>query len=88
MIQNFLFAGKWLSRGPGASVELFDQIGLMTLDNILKCSLGYHSNCQTDGQSAPYIQAVHDLTSLIDERVDHPLQHIDFIYYLTSKGRR
>eukprot|EP00058_Branchiostoma_floridae_P001305 XP_002586793.1 hypothetical protein BRAFLDRAFT_102945 [Branchiostoma floridae] len=79
---------KWLSRGPGASVELFDQIGLMTLDNILKCSLGYHSNCQTDGQSAPYIQAVHDLTSLIDERVDRPLQHIDFIYYLTAKGRR
>ncbi|XP_035672222.1 cytochrome P450 4F12-like [Branchiostoma floridae] len=80
---------KWLSRGAaGASVELFDHIGLMTLDNILKCSLGYNSRCQTDGQSAPYVLAVHDLTKLIEDRPDYLSNHIDFIYYLSADGRR
>ncbi|CAH1255406.1 CYP4F22 [Branchiostoma lanceolatum] len=79
---------KWMSRGPGASVELFDDVGLMTLDNILKCSLGYNSSCQTNGQSAPYILAVHDLARLIDERIEYPPYHIDFIYYLSTRGRR
>ncbi|XP_078620223.1 ultra-long-chain fatty acid omega-hydroxylase-like isoform X1 [Branchiostoma floridae x Branchiostoma japonicum] len=79
---------KWMSCGPGASVELFDHVGLMTLDNILKCSLGYNSSCQTDGKSAPYILAVHDLTRLIDERFDYAPYHIDFIYYLSASGLR
>ncbi|XP_066285758.1 ultra-long-chain fatty acid omega-hydroxylase-like [Branchiostoma lanceolatum] len=79
---------KWMSRDPGASVELFDDVGLMTLDNILKCSLGYKSSCQTDGKSAPYILAVHDLTRLIDERTNNLPHYIDFIYYLSASGRR
>ncbi|XP_078620306.1 ultra-long-chain fatty acid omega-hydroxylase-like [Branchiostoma floridae x Branchiostoma japonicum] len=79
---------KWTSRGPGASVELFNHIGLMTLDNILKCSLSYNSSCQTDGKSAPYILAVHDLNRLFYERTENPLHHIDFIYYLSTSGRR
>ncbi|CAH1228390.1 CYP4F22 [Branchiostoma lanceolatum] len=80
---------KWMSRGPGASVELFDDVGLMTLDNILKCSLGYNSSCQTNGKSAPYILAVNDLARLIDERTEYPLHHIDFFYYyISTSGRR
>ncbi|XP_035672302.1 leukotriene-B4 omega-hydroxylase 3-like [Branchiostoma floridae] len=79
---------KWMSRGPDASVELLDDIGLMTLDNILKCSLGYNSRCQADGKSVPYILAVNDLTRLFAERGDQPLHYFDFIYYLSSDGRR
>ncbi|CAH1258912.1 CYP4F22 [Branchiostoma lanceolatum] len=79
---------KWMSRGPGASVELFDDVGLMTLDNILKCSLGYNSSCQTDGRSSPYILAVHDLTRLINDRPDYLPYYVDFIYYLSADGRR
>ncbi|XP_066275402.1 ultra-long-chain fatty acid omega-hydroxylase-like [Branchiostoma lanceolatum] len=79
---------KWMSRGPGASMELFDDVGLMTLDNILKCSLGYNSSCQTDGRSSPYILAVHDLTRLLNDRPDYLPYYVDFIYYLSADGRR
>ncbi|KAI8498411.1 hypothetical protein Bbelb_236130 [Branchiostoma belcheri] len=79
---------KWSSVPAGSPVELFDHVSLLTLDSMLKCSLGYRSNCQTDGQSAPYIQAVFELSRLVVERVRFFPFHFDFIYYLSPSGRR
>ncbi|XP_019644854.1 PREDICTED: phylloquinone omega-hydroxylase CYP4F2-like [Branchiostoma belcheri] len=79
---------KWSSVPEGSPVELFDHVSLLTLDSMLKCSLGYRSNCQTDGQSAPYIQAVFELSRLVVERVRFFPFHFDFIYYLSPSGRR
>ncbi|XP_078618068.1 cytochrome P450 4F4-like isoform X2 [Branchiostoma floridae x Branchiostoma japonicum] len=79
---------KWSRVAAGSSVELFDHVSLLTLDSMLKCSLGYRSDCQTDGRSTPYIRAVFELSRLIVERVRFFPYHFDFIYYLTSSGRR
>ncbi|CAH1233437.1 CYP4F2 [Branchiostoma lanceolatum] len=79
---------KWTALGSGCSVEMFEHVSLMTLDSILKCSLSYQSNCQTDSQSSPYIRAVYDITRLFIERVRFVPYHSDFIYSLSPSGRR
>ncbi|XP_066276891.1 cytochrome P450 4F2-like isoform X2 [Branchiostoma lanceolatum] len=79
---------KWSRVPDESSVELFDHVSLLTLDSMLKCSLGYHSNCQTDGQSTPYIKAVFELSRLVIERIHFFPYHFDFIYYLSPSGRR
>ncbi|XP_035685680.1 cytochrome P450 4F11-like [Branchiostoma floridae] len=79
---------KWTKLGSGCSVEMFEHVSLMTLDSILKCSLSYHSNCQTDSQSSAYIRAVYDITRLFVERIRFPPYYSDFIYSLSPSGRR
>ncbi|XP_019625419.1 PREDICTED: cytochrome P450 4F4-like [Branchiostoma belcheri] len=79
---------KWTSLGPGCTVEMFDHLSLMTLDSILKCSLSYHSNCQTANEPSPYIRAVYDISRLFVERVRFVPFHSDIIYSLSPSGRR
>eukprot|EP00058_Branchiostoma_floridae_P018876 XP_002604365.1 hypothetical protein BRAFLDRAFT_85457 [Branchiostoma floridae] len=72
---------KWSRVAAGSSVELFDHVSLLTLDSMLKCSLGYRSDCQTDG-------AVYELSRLVLERIQFFPYHFDFIYNLSPSGRR
>uniref|UniRef100_A0A452HJQ2 Cytochrome P450 family 4 subfamily B member 1 n=1 Tax=Gopherus agassizii TaxID=38772 RepID=A0A452HJQ2_9SAUR len=70
------------------SVELFEHVSLMTLDSIMKCAFSCHSNCQTDRDSDYYIKAVYDLTYLVFHRIRFFPFHNDFIYRISSQGRR
>ncbi|NXN18654.1 CP4B1 protein, partial [Indicator maculatus] len=78
---------KWEKKSTeGQSVELFEDISLMTLDSIMKCAFSYNSNCQTQSNSDYYIRAVFDLSYLVSERIRN-LSYKDLFYNLTRKGR-
>ncbi|NXG21117.1 CP4B1 protein, partial [Grallaria varia] len=68
------------------SVELFQDVSLMTLDSILKCAFSFNSNCQTQSNSHYYIRAVYDLTYLLSKRIQ-TFSFNDVFYNLTRKGR-
>ncbi|NXF02414.1 CP4B1 protein, partial [Smithornis capensis] len=68
------------------SVELFQDVSLMTLDSIMKCAFSFNSNCQTESSSHYYIRAVCDLTCLLSNRIQ-TFSFGDVFYNLTRKGR-
>ncbi|NWV95233.1 CP4B1 protein, partial [Machaerirhynchus nigripectus] len=68
------------------SVELFQDVSLMTLDSIMKCAFSFNSNCQTQNNSHYYIRAVYDLSYLLSNRV-LTFSFKDVFYDLTRKGR-
>ncbi|MEE6495432.1 hypothetical protein FKM82_002046 [Ascaphus truei] len=69
------------------SVEIFQHVSLMTLDSIMKCAFSYQSDCQSDNDGS-YIQAVHDLSYLIQQRIRTFPYHNNLIYYLSPHGYR
>ncbi|NXS60561.1 CP4B1 protein, partial [Brachypteracias leptosomus] len=78
---------KWEKKNTERiSVELFQDVSLMTLDSIMKCAFSYNTNCQTQSNSDYYIRAVYDLSYLISNRV-HTFSYKDVFYDLTRKGR-
>ncbi|NXE45264.1 CP4B1 protein, partial [Casuarius casuarius] len=79
---------KWEKRNTQRkTVELFQDISLMTLDTIMKCAFSYDTNCQTESNSDFYIKAVYDLSYLVIQRV-RTLSFSDVFYGLTRKGRQ
>ncbi|XP_053552937.1 ultra-long-chain fatty acid omega-hydroxylase-like, partial [Bombina bombina] len=79
---------KWrrlASEGP-VSLDMFEHISLMTLDSLLKCTFSYDSDCQE--KPSDYISAIYELSSLVTEREQCLLHHFDFIYRLSSNGRK
>ncbi|NXH12427.1 CP4B1 protein, partial [Bucco capensis] len=68
------------------SVELFQDVSLMTLDSIMKCAFSYESNCQMQSNSDYYIRAVYDMSYLVGDRIRN-LSYMDVFYDLTGKGR-
>ncbi|XP_068180518.1 cytochrome P450 4T8 [Antennarius striatus] len=78
---------KWEQYGNGTqSFELFEHVSLMTLDTILKCAFSYNSKCQTEGGRNPYINAVYELSNLINTRFRIFLYHSDLIFSLSPHG--
>ncbi|XP_066048868.1 cytochrome P450 4B1-like [Chamaea fasciata] len=69
------------------SVEVSQDISLMTLDSIMKCAFSFNSNCQTQSNSNYYIRAVYDLSYLLSYRIQ-TFSFKDIFYGLTSKGRK
>ncbi|XP_021369743.1 phylloquinone omega-hydroxylase CYP4F2-like [Mizuhopecten yessoensis] len=72
----------------GRSFELFGNISMCTLDIILRCAFSYENDCQVKGETHPYVVAVNELSETLLHRTRIPLLHPDFIFYLTSEGRR
>ncbi|NXN29138.1 CP4B1 protein, partial [Nycticryphes semicollaris] len=68
------------------SVELFQDVSLMTLDSIMKCAFSYNANCQTESNSDYYIRAVYDLSCLLSNRIQ-TFSYKDIFYDWTRKGR-
>ncbi|KFP75358.1 Cytochrome P450 4B1, partial [Acanthisitta chloris] len=68
------------------SVELFQDISLMTLDSLMKCAFSFDSNCQTQSETHYYIKAIYDLTYLLTDRVQN-FSFKDVFYNFTRKGR-
>ncbi|XP_062995330.1 cytochrome P450 4B1-like [Elgaria multicarinata webbii] len=79
---------KLIAKDPTKSLEMFDQISLMTLDSIMKCLFSYQSNCQTERELDYYVNAVSDLTLLLFLRITTALLQNDLIYSCTKSGRR
>ncbi|NWR49831.1 CP4B1 protein, partial [Regulus satrapa] len=78
---------KWDKRiTERKSVELFQDVSLMTLDTIMKCAFSFNSNCQTQSNSHYYIKAVFDLSYLLSNRIQ-TFSFKDVFYNLTRKGR-
>ncbi|NWW50648.1 CP4B1 protein, partial [Pedionomus torquatus] len=77
---------KWEKRiTERKSVELFQDVSLMTLDSILKCAFSYNSNCQTESNSDCYIRAVYDLSCLFSNRMQN-FSYNDIFYEWTHQG--
>ena len=84
-----ILLAKWSAAASKKEpVKLFDTISLMSLDTILQCAFSYKSDCQTMKTRHPYVKGVYDLITLVMERFFNPLHAIDWIYYLSSSGRR
>ncbi|NXU18164.1 CP4B1 protein, partial [Pardalotus punctatus] len=76
---------KWDKRiTERKSVELFQDVSLMTLDSIMKCAFSFDSNCQSNPHY--YIRAVYDLSYLLSNRIQ-TFSFNDVFYDLTRKGR-
>ncbi|PVD28999.1 hypothetical protein C0Q70_11596 [Pomacea canaliculata] len=70
------------------SMEIYSSVSLCTLDVILQCAMSYKDDIQLKGESHPYVQAVMQLTDMWSERGRNPLFLLDFIYFLSSRGRK
>uniref|UniRef100_A0A8D2M3A8 CP4B1 protein n=1 Tax=Zonotrichia albicollis TaxID=44394 RepID=A0A8D2M3A8_ZONAL len=80
---------KWDKRiTERRSVELFQDVSLMTLDSLMKCAFSFNSNCQTQRSvdSHYYIRAVFDLSYLLSDRIRNIPFKIAF-YNFTHNGR-
>jgi len=72
----------------GDSIEIFGNLSLCTLDIILRCAFSFDDKIQEKGESHPYVQAVVELGDLWVARTLKPWLYPDFIYSLTSDGRK
>ena len=87
---------KWAEigrHGDGQqAVNVTKSANLLTLDVILRCIMSFESNCQApedaDKDVVSYAHAVLGLTSCIIKRYYNPLQHSDFLFALSSNGRK
>ncbi|CAO2588556.1 Cytochrome P450 4A10 [Lemmus lemmus] len=83
-----LMLDKWDQlAAQGSSIEVFQHISLMTLDNIMKCAFSHKGSVQVDGNYKTYIQAIGDLNNLFHSRVRNIFHQNDTIYSLSSNGR-
>ncbi|NXL43784.1 CP4B1 protein, partial [Podilymbus podiceps] len=77
---------KWEKKNTERkSVELFQDVSLMTLDTIMKCAFSSNASCQTQGNSDSYIRAVYDLSCLVSKRMQ-TFSYKDVFYDLTRQG--
>ncbi|KAL3861963.1 hypothetical protein ACJMK2_007970 [Sinanodonta woodiana] len=68
--------------------EVFNVISLCTLDIILRCAFSYNTNCQSNLETLPYVEAVHEISEALAVRNRTPYLFPDFIFYLSSLGRK
>ncbi|XP_048207206.1 cytochrome P450 4A6-like [Perognathus longimembris pacificus] len=69
------------------SLDVFEDISLMTLDSIMKCAFSQQEGIQGDRNSKSYIQAIRDLNNLVFARLRNVFHQNDVIYSMTSDGR-
>ncbi|XP_055864960.1 ultra-long-chain fatty acid omega-hydroxylase-like [Biomphalaria glabrata] len=70
------------------SFDLYPLINLDALDIILRCAFSYKSNCQVTNAASDYSTVIGQLQTLWAERAINPFYLNEFIYSLTSKGRK
>ncbi|XP_062992508.1 uncharacterized protein LOC134405181 [Elgaria multicarinata webbii] len=78
---------KLVQEDPEVSVEMFEHVGLMTLDSIMKCAFSVQSSCQVDRDNS-YIKTIDVLSSLVYDRTKKLLHQSDLIYWFSSQGRQ
>ncbi|XP_040833770.1 cytochrome P450 4A7-like isoform X1 [Ochotona curzoniae] len=71
-----------------SSLDVCEDISMMTLDTILKSAFSHEGNVQLDsGTSKSYIQAVKELSQLVSFRVRNVFHHNNTLYRLSPAGR-
>ena len=75
---------KWDKR-KGEPIELESEMGLLSLDVILRSALGYISECQN--KEVPYLAHVKALTGNLMDRTFNAAHWTDFAYSRTQKGK-
>ncbi|KAJ8246249.1 hypothetical protein GJAV_G00265470 [Gymnothorax javanicus] len=79
---------KWrhLVADGQSCLDMFEQVSLMTLDSLLKCTFSYDSNCQE--RPSEYIAAIYELSTLVVKREHRMLHHWDWLYWRSPEGQR
>ncbi|KAK7870825.1 hypothetical protein R5R35_014414 [Gryllus longicercus] len=81
------FVRQLRKRAGGDTFDVVPLIKLLTLDIICETAMGVKMNAQNDANSA-YVQAVNEITTITARRALRPWLHLDFIFYMTTPGRR
>ncbi|XP_076824675.1 leukotriene-B4 omega-hydroxylase 3-like [Clavelina lepadiformis] len=68
-------------------IEVFEDIGLLTLDTMMRCTMSSTTDCQKI-KGHPYIKSIHALSKISVKRLDQPLYLIDWLFWLLPIGRR
>ncbi|XP_060071024.1 cytochrome P450 4A25-like [Ylistrum balloti] len=71
----------------GDSVEIYDSVGLATLDTMLRCSVSYEGDIQQQGSIHPFVDATRRLGHLAQLRLLSPWLWHKFPFYLSPTGR-
>uniref|UniRef100_A0A0D9S7D2 Cytochrome P450 family 4 subfamily A member 11 n=1 Tax=Chlorocebus sabaeus TaxID=60711 RepID=A0A0D9S7D2_CHLSB len=79
-----VMAKKKSHQTKGFSLEVSENISLMTLDIIMKCAFSHQGSVQLDRNSQSYIQVIGDLNNLIFSHLRNPFHHNDTFYSLTA----
>ncbi|CAL8389945.1 unnamed protein product [Boreogadus saida] len=79
---------KWmrLSSEGQRDLEMFQHVGLMTLDSLLRCAFSHSSDCQET--SNEFTTAILELGDLIMDRRRTIPHHWDCIYWRSAQGKR
>ncbi|XP_026502402.1 cytochrome P450 4B1-like, partial [Terrapene carolina triunguis] len=78
---------KWEKRiTKDKSLDIFEDVGLMALDSMLKCTFSYQSNCQNSENI--FLKTIRQLTAMVQERMRTFLYHNDLIYWFSPPGCR
>nr|XP_039255718.1 cytochrome P450 4B1-like [Styela clava] len=83
---------KWSERLKShdeMSVEIFCEFSLMTIDVILKCLMGFDSEChKEDSEHQAYVNSIYKVTRCAAQRFRGSiLLRFDWIYYKTHDGK-
>ncbi|XP_069498352.1 cytochrome P450 4B1-like [Ambystoma mexicanum] len=80
--------GKWeKTSSENESMEIFEDVSLMTLDSIMKCTFGWQSDCQTESDNK-FVRSIYDLCFLVEHRFRFFPYHNDFMFLLSPHGIR
>ena len=72
----------------GESIDVFPLVSQCTLDIILRCAFSSSKGSKSASENQNYFKIVSENTTSVFNRVFNPLMYIDFLYNLTSDGRR
>uniref|UniRef100_A0A9L0RCY6 Uncharacterized protein n=1 Tax=Equus caballus TaxID=9796 RepID=A0A9L0RCY6_HORSE len=79
---------KWEEKAcEDKSFDIFCDVGHVALDMLMKCTFG-KADTGLSHRDSSYYHAVCELTLLTQQRIESFQYHNDFIYWLTSHGRR
>nr|XP_023492577.1 cytochrome P450 4B1-like [Equus caballus] len=83
-----LLEDKWEEKAcEDKSFDIFCDVGHVALDMLMKCTFG-KADTGLSHRDSSYYHAVCELTLLTQQRIESFQYHNDFIYWLTSHGRR
>ncbi|XP_070449009.1 uncharacterized protein [Equus przewalskii] len=83
-----LLQDKWEEKAcEDKSFDIFCDVGHVALDMLMKCTFG-KADTGLSHRDSSYYHAVCELTLLTQQRIESFQYHNDFIYWLTSHGRR
>ncbi|KAK7869845.1 hypothetical protein R5R35_008062 [Gryllus longicercus] len=81
------FVRQLQKRAGGVAFDVWPLVKLLTLDVICETAMGVKMNAQID-RNSKYVNAVEEISDITVKRIIQPWLHIDFIFYLSSLGRK